>query len=929
MVMSSRLLVRHRWVPLVIAVLAGSVPVYADDLLANLRMGNQQPDKPMAQSVYENPEEVRQGGDTIEDAIPITIPGTFVGTTVGYNNNYDEICPWRGSTAPEVVYVTTPDLDLMVDMDLCYSTFDTKLYVYDENLNLLACNDDFNFAPPCYSYTSKLTEFLMIAGLTYYIVVDGWGPYAGDYQLDIYPVLPCYLTFPAGAQYEDEPPLVDGYLDAHNGGCSSPDFGFPMQPILGPVFGGNSGWYISATGGEARDTDWFTIEIPASGILEITGLAEHRTLLAEIWPQDCSNLGANQILVLSPCIEATMTIMGEPGAQIWLWVSPTTFSGPVNEYRYILNLNIEEPPTRLTVDPQDWGPENCAETVPLTYRYEPNFSSQPLRGYNVRLVASPPLLITPVDVQFQEFPENVHVFSDVLENAANDLTISFAILGGTGQIDTASDLFTIQVNADTSGTGEVAIASHMFRDLFNAPIAVEAAAAATIEYACDLLESVTGLTALPGHNQVELSWAYAGGDSDRFAVFRSRWYDEDTGDSSYPHYGQLATNVIPERPLSYAEAVGSEQWELITAEQPVAEPAFIDTWVDGADRGLYLYEVFAVDDAQNASPPALAGAGATNYWLGDVVPFVYDGLVDIQDMHRLGEVFGLCTLDTGFDPECDVGPTADQTSFGLPEPDGCIDFQDLMVFAANFGVVEPGEVRRKNLVLQRAQPSPVRSASVDLAWVRLAPDRYALRLAGGEALRGLRLRAALPVGVEATVGAGDLLDGSPGPVFLHNVGPDLDVNVAIMGPGQGLAGTGDLFEVQFSGDCSTPVVLLAQDLAVDARGLDGDRLTVRFHRVAGSLIPQAFSLDANYPNPFNPLTTIRFALPAPLTVHLAVFGLDGRKVATLAGADYEAGVHEVIWNGRDDRGRAVAAGTYVYRIDAGPHRQVKKMVLVR
>jgi hypothetical protein len=84
-------------------------------------------------------------GDTIETAIPIpTIPGTYTGTTVGYNNNYDEACPYGGSTAPEVVLQVTPTEVMTVDIDLCYSSYDTKLYVYDEFLNLIACNDDFH-----------------------------------------------------------------------------------------------------------------------------------------------------------------------------------------------------------------------------------------------------------------------------------------------------------------------------------------------------------------------------------------------------------------------------------------------------------------------------------------------------------------------------------------------------------------------------------------------------------------------------------------------------------------------------------------------------------------------------------------------------------------------------------------------------------------
>jgi hypothetical protein len=120
-------------------------------------LGTQAPAKPADNSVYVAPEgAILQGGDTILDAVVIEIPGTWTGTTAGYNNNYDEVCPYTGSTAPEVVYSVTPMADTQVDIDLCYSSYDTKLYVYDENLNLIGCNDDFYFGAPCFTYSSKL-----------------------------------------------------------------------------------------------------------------------------------------------------------------------------------------------------------------------------------------------------------------------------------------------------------------------------------------------------------------------------------------------------------------------------------------------------------------------------------------------------------------------------------------------------------------------------------------------------------------------------------------------------------------------------------------------------------------------------------------------------------------------------------------------------
>ena len=99
--------------------------------------------------------------------------------------------------------------------------------------------------------------------------------------------------------------------------------------------------------------------------------------------------------------------------------------------------------------------------------------------------------------------------------------------------------------------------------------------------------------------------------------------------------------------------------------------------------------------------------------------------------------------------------------------------------------------------------------------------------------------------------------------------------------------------------------------------------------MTGSDLPAAFALDANYPNPFNPQTKISFALPEAQHVELAVYSLDGRRIATLLNENRGAGRHVVTWTGRDGDGRTVASGIYLYRIDAGPYSQVRKMTLMK
>jgi hypothetical protein len=94
--------------------------------------------------------------------------------------------------------------------------------------------------------------------------------------------------------------------------------------------------------------------------------------------------------------------------------------------------------------------------------------------------------------------------------------------------------------------------------------------------------------------------------------------------------------------------------------------------------------------------------------------------------------------------------------------------------------------------------------------------------------------------------------------------------------------------------------------------------------------PLAPALGPNVPNPFNPSTEISFTLPRRARVRLGVFDLAGRLVKRLvANQPREAGEHRVTWDGRDDHGRAVASGVYLYRMQTDEFERVRKMTLLK
>lgn len=100
--------------------------------------------------------------------------------------------------------------------------------------------------------------------------------------------------------------------------------------------------------------------------------------------------------------------------------------------------------------------------------------------------------------------------------------------------------------------------------------------------------------------------------------------------------------------------------------------------------------------------------------------------------------------------------------------------------------------------------------------------------------------------------------------------------------------------------------------------------------VTGTPLPdvaQALRLEPAFPNPFNPATTLRFSLPRAGFARLAVHDLRGRVVRTLLAAEAPAGPFELRWDGTDDRGRGVASGVYIARLQALGEQQQRKLVL--
>jgi thiol-disulfide isomerase/thioredoxin len=93
--------------------------------------------------------------------------------------------------------------------------------------------------------------------------------------------------------------------------------------------------------------------------------------------------------------------------------------------------------------------------------------------------------------------------------------------------------------------------------------------------------------------------------------------------------------------------------------------------------------------------------------------------------------------------------------------------------------------------------------------------------------------------------------------------------------------------------------------------------------------PVDFVLTGNYPNPFNPSTTVSFTLPSSGQVSLVVYDITGRKIRDLISGPMSAGSHSVVWDGRDSAGKTVSSGVYLSRLTQGERTVSRRMTLMK
>ena len=502
-------------------------------------------------------------------------------------------------------------------------------------------------------------------------------------------------------------------------------------------------------------------------------------------------------------------------------------------------------------------------------------------------------------------------FSTLVANAGWDAMAPTSLVGTTASWDFPTD----QLSAD--GTYTVTLTAT--DDLGN-----EGSATFDITVDNTLPTAVTAVSAGPGHNHIDLTWADPSGlDDNYYAVelWRTAWgvYPEyDNAEPSYPAppgTGTMVSGVPTGTLTSFTETFAS----------------------DGSERDIYYYTVVVIDKALNKGPAVTSAQDrSTNYWLGDVAPTgppLGNGRVFSEDISVLSGTYFKSHGEGGYNNACDVGPTDDMSRTGIPTTDDMINFEDLIVFSMNYDVDSP-EGREGGAPAGHATP-----VALDLKVPGDVPLQPGARMVvtavlsdEGAAVKGAHFvvhydeQTLICRGVHE----GALVADCGG--FFKALVQDgtADISAAAMGRGLTLGGSGTLAELVFEVRDGSDPELSLEDVTlrnVANKDLRPTTSTIEVPLVSTDVIPTNVFLGANRPNPFVGMTHVDFGLPTAAPVNLAVYDVSGRLVRTLINGELGAGEHSVQWDRTQADGTPVPGGLYFYRLETSNQVMTRKMIV--
>ena len=490
-------------------------------------------------------------------------------------------------------------------------------------------------------------------------------------------------------------------------------------------------------------------------------------------------------------------------------------------------------------------------------------------------------------------------FFQAVDNGGGSYTVDLALLGlPCGQNATNGTLFTLYVQSSAAtGTGTVSISSVDLRDCNNGSIVAFAGGSASVTIDNTVPTTIANLAAAQvksgndgdGTTKIALTFT-APSDAAVVEVYRA-------GFGNYPEYDDAggSTPATPSYPPAAPWALTS-----VTASGQTDEVA---------TRDFYYYVVFTKDACGNISAVSNKTSGTLNYHLGDVASTV-DNLVSTADISRLGFNYGVTLSSSDARADLDVGPTTDRSVNARPTTDNKVGFEDLMMFAINFGQVS---MPADGPVVQAADRNAIALSVPELPAVGQT-FTVGVNLEAAGDMQGLSLNLKWDPAVVEPVGvqAGELLSRQMSEALALSAAPG-NVDIAVFGNGLALAGTGEAAKVTFRvtgrGDAGIGV------MSAEGRGTDNRAIVLgNSTSTPPKATPTQSGLAFVGPNPSAGKHSLNFALAKTGAIDLAIYSVDGRRVKMLAHGAYAAGNYPIVWDGRDDNGTTVKPGLYWVRL---------------
>ena len=384
----------------------------------------------------------------------------------------------------------------------------------------------------------------------------------------------------------------------------------------------------------------------------------------------------------------------------------------------------------------------------------------------------------------------------------------------------------------------------------------------------------------------------------------------------------LEEGVVGVHGYSIYRKAGAEGEFAMIAQVDAGVSSFVDETALNGVRYTYQVRPFDLDNetVSDAEQTAMAVRNSVLDSDGRAIfgLFGTDNRIGFDDFFIFADSFGLTVEDAGFDPAFDLAPSAR------------IDFDDFFVFADNFGRSTAAAGKRVPMLAglnadarmyldaRTAMPSVGEEFVLDVRVADfVAVKGYGLQVQyDASQLEFVRALTDQPLG-GSELAAPQMLSDEAGVLALvahGDVVPDGEVGLSLV--------------FRATTEIEDTVIEITDSQTYDSE-FGFNRLTLPAP-VQLQTRPEAFALANNYPNPFNPATTIKYALPQAADVELTVYNVVGQVVRTLVAEHQSAGRYVVEWDATNGSGHSLSSGMYFYRLEAGGEfREVKKMLLLK